>query len=65
MPWSNSPTRTAAVVARALSARKLTGTNANPGWLRLSLPEPAPTLGAAAALAALAICRGVARPRKR
>jgi hypothetical protein len=49
------------LVSGALSVRKLTGTNASRGWLRLNLPEPAPAIGAGAALAALAICHGLAR----
>jgi hypothetical protein len=55
---------TISLVSGALSVRKLTGTNASRGWLRLELPEPAPALGAAAALVALAACHGIARRRR-
>jgi hypothetical protein len=49
------------LVSGALSNRHLTGANASRGWLRLNLPEPAAALGAGAAIAALAICHGLAR----
>jgi len=50
---------TISLVAGALSNRKLSGPNANLGWMRLTLPEPGAALGAAAALAVLAICHAL------
>lgn len=54
---------TLSLVSGALSNRSVSGPNANPGWLRLVLPEPGAWAGAAAALAALAVCHRLARRR--
>ena len=53
------------LVSGALSTRNLSGPNANRGWLSLTLPEPGAALGAAGALAALALCHGLVRRRSR
>jgi hypothetical protein len=54
---------TISLVSGALSTRPITGPNANRAWMRLVVPEPAAALGAAAALATLAVCHGLARRR--
>ncbi len=56
---------TISLVSGALSQRTLTGPNSNRSWARYTLPEPAPVLGAAAALAVLAICYRLDRRRSR
>jgi len=56
---------TISLVSGALSVRKYSGPNANRGWLRLTVPEPGPMLGAMAALATLIACRAVTRGRAR
>lgn len=53
------------LVSGALSLRNLSGPNANRGWLSLSVPEPTAALGAASALAMLALCHGLLRRRSR
>jgi hypothetical protein len=55
---------TISLVAGALSNRNVSGPNANKSWARYTLPEPGATLGAVAALAALAICHGLVRRRR-
>jgi len=52
------------LVSSALSKRLVTGPNANRSWAEYQLPEPRAVIGAAAALAALAICHGVVRRRR-
>ena len=54
---------TISLVSGALSNRVLTGPNSNRGWARYTLPEPAPMLGTATALAMLAICHRLVRRR--
>jgi hypothetical protein len=54
---------TISLVSGALSNRKLSGPNANKSWARYTLPEPGVALGAAAALAALALGHALARRR--
>jgi hypothetical protein len=54
---------TISLVSGALSTRAFTSTNANRGWLRLTVPEPGALIGAAAALAALAVVHHLARRR--
>ena len=51
----------------SLSARALSGPNANRGWLSLTLvvPEPTAALGAVGALAMLGLCHGLVRRRSR
>ncbi len=56
---------TISLVSGALSKRAWTGPNSNRSWVQYTLPEPAPVLGAAAALAVLAICHGLVRRRSR
>jgi hypothetical protein len=56
---------TISLVSGALSARKLSGSNANKSWARYALPEPGAALGAAAALTVLGICHGLVRRRSR
>jgi hypothetical protein len=56
---------TISLVSGALSVRKATGPQANRGWARLVLPEPGAVLGAASALAALAVVHCLARQRAR
>jgi len=56
---------TISLVSGALSNRKLSGPNSNRSWARYTLPEPGPALGAAAALAVLALCHGLVRRRSR
>jgi hypothetical protein len=56
---------TISLVSGAVSFRNITGTNANRGWLRLIVPEPGAMVGAAAALAVLAICHVVSSRRER
>jgi hypothetical protein len=52
------------LVSGALSARAMSGPNANRGWVRLTLPEPAAVLGALGAFAMLGLCHaGLARRR--
>jgi hypothetical protein len=54
------------LVAGSLSKRKLTGPNANRGWvsLRLVTPEPSAVLAASGALAMLGVCHGLMRRRR-
>jgi hypothetical protein len=52
---------TISLVAGALSDRNLPGPQANRAWMRFQLPEPDAALGAAAALAVLALCHGLVR----
>jgi hypothetical protein len=54
-----------AMVSGAVSLRKLSGANANRGWVSLTLPEPAPATGALTALCALALCHALTRRRAR
>jgi hypothetical protein len=49
------------MVSGALSQRKLTGSNANRGWVTLTIPEPAAALGIAAALGLLTLCHARVR----
>jgi hypothetical protein len=51
------------LVSGALSARALSGPNANRGWLSLTLPEPTAALGSLGALAMLGLCHGLVRRR--
>jgi hypothetical protein len=52
------------LVSGALSTRKLSGPNANRGWLDLTLvPEPTAVLGATGALALLGLVHGLVRRR--
>ena len=55
------------LVSGSLSARALSGPNANRGWLSLTLavPEPTAALGAVGALAMLGLCHGLVRRRSR
>jgi hypothetical protein len=53
------------LVTGTLSRRSLSGPNANRAWLRLNVPEPSATLGAACGFAMLALCHGLARRRSR
>jgi hypothetical protein len=67
---SGTDTRVAGVgnislVSGALSQRKLSGPNANRGWVSLTLPEPTAALGVAGALAMLGLCHGLVRRRSR
>jgi hypothetical protein len=52
---------TISLVTGGLSNRTATGANANRAWARYTLPEPGAVLGAAAALAMLALCHRRAR----
>jgi len=52
------------LVSGALSARALSGPNANRGWVSLTLPEPAAALGAAGALGMLGLLHGLVRRRR-
>jgi hypothetical protein len=52
------------LVSGGVTQRALTGSDATLGWLSLTLPEPDAALGAAAALAALALCHGCVRRRR-
>jgi hypothetical protein len=52
---------TISLVSGALGNRALTGPNGNRGWLRLTVPEAAPAISTAAALAAVALCHALAR----
>jgi hypothetical protein len=52
---------TISLVSGALSNRKTSGPNANKSWARYTLPEPGPTLGAAAALLVLGLCHALVR----
>jgi hypothetical protein len=52
---------TISLVSGAFSIRKFNGPNGNRGWLRLTVPEPGAAISAAAALAVVAVCHGVAR----
>lgn len=54
---------TISLVSGALSNRSFSGPNANPGWLRLALPEPGAWAGTAAALTALGLCHRLLRRR--
>lgn len=51
------------LVSGALSLRRISGRNANRGWLSLTLPEPSWALGSMGALAMLGACHGVVRRR--
>ena len=52
------------LVSGAVSSRTLSGPNANRGWVRLTVPEPAAVLGALGAFAMLGLCHaGLARRR--
>lgn len=62
-PRRDPDSRGAGSAAGALSQRTLTGPNSNRGWMRM--PEPHAVLGAAAALAVLAICHAVVCRRSR
>ena len=48
---------TISLVSGAISDRNLSGPNSHFAWLRFTVPEPGPALGAAAALATIALCR--------
>jgi hypothetical protein len=55
------------LVSGGITQRRLpefVGSEATVGWLSLTLPEPDTALGAAAALAALAVCHGCVRRRR-
>jgi MYXO-CTERM domain-containing protein len=52
------------LVSGGVAVRQLTGPSADRAWLRLTLPEPEPALGTAAALAALAVCHACVRRRR-
>jgi hypothetical protein len=51
------------MVSGALGQRKLSGANANRGWVTLTLPEPTMVIGAGAALAMLGLCHTIVRRR--
>jgi len=51
------------MVSGALGQRKLSGANANRGWVSLSIPEPTMVIGAGAALAMLGLCHTIVRRR--
>jgi hypothetical protein len=51
------------MVSGALGLRKLSGANANRGWVTLTLPEPTMVIGAGAALAMLGLCHTIVRRR--
>ena len=53
------------LVSGTLSRRTASGPNANRAWLRLNVPEPSATVGAACGLAMLALCHGLVRRRAR
>lgn len=53
------------LVSGAVSARTLSGPNANRGWLNLYVPEPSAALGAVGALLMLVTCHRVTRRRSR
>jgi hypothetical protein len=52
------------LVSGGATLRALQGNTATRGWLSLTLPEPDSALGAAAALAALAVCHWRVRRRR-
>jgi hypothetical protein len=52
------------LVSGGVTVRAFTGPTASRGWLSLTLPEPDTALGAACALAALAICHSRVRRRR-
>jgi len=52
---------TISLVSGAISDRKLSGPNSHFAWLQFTVPEPGPALGAAVAIAALALCRALSR----
>ena len=56
---------TISLVSGALSNRKLSGPNSNKSWARYTMPEPGAALGAAAALATLALGHALAQRRSR
>jgi hypothetical protein len=51
------------MVSGALGLRKLSGANANRGWVNLTIPEPTIAIGAGAALAMLGLCHTIVRRR--
>lgn len=51
------------MVSGALGLRKLSGANANRGWVNLTIPEPTMAIGAGAALAMLGLCHTIVRRR--
>lgn len=51
------------MVSGALGQRKLSGANANRGWVTLTIPEPTMAMGAGAALAILGLCHTIMRRR--
>lgn len=53
------------LVSGALSLRRLSGPNANRGWVSMTLPEPGAALGAAGALGLLGVCHTLVRRRRR
>ena len=56
---------TISLVSGSVSVRQDTGPNANSAWLRLTVPEPGAFVGAAAALATLAVCHALTRHARR
>jgi hypothetical protein len=54
------------LISGSVSARTISGPNANRGWITLTIPEPSTALGALGALLALAVCHhGLVRRRSR